>query len=291
MEELVKQFATALVLPLVFVVVERLTTARGRPWLTPHFLTDGCLGLVRVLALGGFFAAYAGALNLFYTRQLAFLNTRLLEGVPAWLQFVLYYLAFDFAYYWFHRLTHSHKVFWVFHAVHHSQRQANAMMQNRSHPIEELLFIAWRPLPLVILGGDYPVVFWYLLLEAQWSYFVHSDIKTNLGPLKYLVVTPQFHRIHHSIETQHFDKNFGGRLIVWDWLFGTMWPDFDVYPEIGMTDYPVEERSTAPWKVAGYVVSHLAYPFATLWAHYRPARSRTRDPEPSHASEMANVGP
>jgi hypothetical protein len=93
------------------------------------------------------------------------------------------------------------------------------------------------------------------------------------------VVTPLFHRIHHSMERRHFDKNFGGRLIVWDYLFGTMNANFNEYPKIGVPGYPIVETSRSPFAVAGYVAGHLAYPFVSLWNYFSTPREPSLEPE------------
>ena len=54
------------------------------------------------------------------------------------------------------------------------------------------------------------------------AFFIHANVKTNLGPLKYILVSPQYHRLHHSIMPEHFDVNYGERLAIWVFLFGTM---------------------------------------------------------------------
>jgi sterol desaturase/sphingolipid hydroxylase (fatty acid hydroxylase superfamily) len=64
----------------------------------------------------------------------------------------------------------------------------------------------------------------------------HANIRSNFGPLKHVLVTPQSHRIHHSIEPRHQDRNFSVILTVWDRLFGTLYPSYDEYPQTGVAD-------------------------------------------------------
>jgi sterol desaturase/sphingolipid hydroxylase (fatty acid hydroxylase superfamily) len=252
----------------LLLVVERFQAEKGRPWVTPHLLTDACVGLVRLAIIGGLLGGFALGVQALLRSKFHFLSPGLLDGQPAWLQFCAYFVIGDFVYYAFHRMMHSTKPLWVFHAVHHSQRQANPMMQNRSHPMEEVLYLLSRGLAPAILGGSPPVIIAFIVVDQFWGYFVHSDIKINLGPLKYVLVTPQYHRIHHSNNREHFDKNFGGRLIIWDYLFGTLNPRFDEYPEIGLDDYPVTESSTFLPNVLGYALAHFLYPFKALWNHF-----------------------
>jgi sterol desaturase/sphingolipid hydroxylase (fatty acid hydroxylase superfamily) len=254
--------------PLLLLGVERFYAEKGRPWITPNLLTDALVGLLRFLAITFLFSEFIFGSQAFVRAHLSFLNTGLLDDVPAWVQVLVMFVALDFAYYAFHRLMHSTKVLWVFHAVHHSQRRPNPLLQNRAHVFEELIYILSMAVPPTILGGNAPAVYGFVIVDRFWNYFVHSDIKMNLGPLKYLFVTPQYHRIHHSLERRHFDKNFAGRLIVWDYLFGTIHTRFDEYPEIGIDGYPVVEKSTSLINVAGYAIRNFLYPFQALWTHF-----------------------
>jgi sterol desaturase/sphingolipid hydroxylase (fatty acid hydroxylase superfamily) len=277
--------------PLLLLGVERFFAEKGRPWITPNLLTDGCVGLLRFAATTFLLSEFIFASRAMVHANFAFLETGVLDNVPGWLQLLIYFVAMDLSYYAFHRLMHSTKVFWVFHAVHHSQRRANPMMQNRAHLFEELLYIMSRAIPPTILGGDPPMIYWFVVADQFWSYFIHCDIKVNLGPLKYILVSPQYHRIHHSLERRHFDKNFAGRLIVWDLLFGTLHPRFDEYPEIGIEGYPVVEESTSLVKVAGYAVGHFLYPFRALWSYFGGADSAHSEQEHSDTAAMIRQEP
>jgi sterol desaturase/sphingolipid hydroxylase (fatty acid hydroxylase superfamily) len=224
--------------------------------------------------LGG---CYVGV-QAFVHANLPFLEVGLIDGLPAWAQLIVLLLVIDFAFYVFHRIMHSTKPLWLFHAVHHAASRPNPMLQNRGHIVDQALFTTLSlPFLLAILGAPPPVFFTYVMIDQFWDYFQHSDIKVNLGPLKYVISTPQYHRIHHSLERRHFDKNFSGRLIVWDYLFGTLHPCFDEYPEIGIEGYPVVEESTSPIKVVGYALANFLYPFQALWRHFVSQRSATAD--------------
>ncbi len=273
--------------PLLLLALERIQAKPGRPWVTPHLLTDAWMGFLRlglsIALLGGFAIAAMDLIR----EKLPFLYTGVLDERAPWLQFGVYFVVADFSYYIFHRVMHSTKPLWVFHAVHHSAPQANPLMVNRAHPIEEVLYLMTRAVPPAILGGAPPALLAFIVVDQFWSYFVHSDIKVNPGPLKYLIVTPQYHRVHHSLKRHHFDKNFSGRLIIWDWVFGTMNRRFDEYPEIGLHDYPIVERSRSPWKAAAYACGHMLFPFAALWHHFKPTAGPRAEPAHDKSFESA----
>jgi hypothetical protein len=98
-------------------------------------------------------------------------------------------------------------------------------------------------------------------------------VKANLGPLRYLLVTPQSHRVHHSIEARHADRNFGVILSVWDRLFGTQWQGADEYPECGSAEPGVPlERSAADIVRLSAAWAQCAYPFRRLAGKAETAR-------------------
>lgn len=135
---------------------------------------------------------------------------------------VAFVITFDFFYYWFHRLQHQSSWLWSQHKLHHSEQHLNVTTTNRHHWLEEpfralllfpffLLGFAWEPMKIP----------WILSAFFLWGFFIHMNIRVNFGPVNYLVVTPQVHRIHHSVEPRHRDKNFAAFLPLWDMLFGT----------------------------------------------------------------------
>ena len=75
------------------------------------------------------------------------------------------------------------------------------------------------------------------VLIGQWSNFFHANIRLSLGPLTPLITGPQYHRIHHSIESEHVNKNYAAFFPVWDWIFGTFWrPVRGEWPAAGLVD-------------------------------------------------------
>lgn len=141
----------------------------------------------------------------------------------------------DFFYYWCHRA--QHRFLWRFHAVHHSVRELSGM--SAYHHIND-------PLGTPILG---------LLLGWQ-GHYLHSVTRLNLGPLGRVIQDNRFHRIHHSIRPEHFDKNFGVFTTLWDWLFGTAhFPAADEWSDTGVADAPepttIADYYFAPFRSRG----------------------------------------
>ncbi len=145
----------------------------------------------------------------------------------------------EFFYYWFHRAQHRYAWLWAFHSEHHALREMSAWNSNH-HFSEEILRIPFITLPLTLLvqvdTGYIPVLI-ILLLGLQGQY-EHSHTRLHLGPLRYLIADNRFHRIHHSVEAQHHNKNFGSFSSVWDQVFGTAhFPARHEWPDTGIAEH------------------------------------------------------
>jgi sterol desaturase/sphingolipid hydroxylase (fatty acid hydroxylase superfamily) len=122
-----------------------------------------------------------------------------------------------------------------------------------------------RTIPIAIVGGSYPAWALFAFFDGMWGYYIHSSVRLSYGPLNYLIVTPQNHRLHHSIEPEHIDRNFGERLAIWDWIFGTLYKDFSVYPDTGVRQCErIEEQSARPVALCKSWFVQFLYPFLRI---------------------------
>jgi sterol desaturase/sphingolipid hydroxylase (fatty acid hydroxylase superfamily) len=150
----------------------------------------------------------------------------------------IYLLCYDFFYYWFHRAQHRFKLLWRTHRLHHSEPHLNVTTAGRHHWLEEPLKVFVVTLPLAIVFDAPPQMSgWIALLVASWAFLIHANLRLRLGPLSWLLTTPQAHRIHHSKLLVHADKNFAAIFPIWDVLFGTYHaPKHDEFPDTGLHD-------------------------------------------------------
>ncbi len=126
----------------------------------------------------------------------------------------------DFAYYWFHRISHEVRFFWNFHVVHHSSNQYNlsvAVRQSWFSGIAHWIFY----LPIAFLG--FPLWAFATMhgLNLIYQFWIHTKLVGKLGLLEKILNTPSHHRVHHGVNNQYLDKNYAGIFIVWDRMFGT----------------------------------------------------------------------
>jgi sterol desaturase/sphingolipid hydroxylase (fatty acid hydroxylase superfamily) len=238
-------------------------------------------GVIRVVLVG----LIVSGLYSFCNRYLAGLRVETVAQWPTALVVVLAVLMGDLLNWFHHYLRHKIAVLWLFHTIHHSQKQMNMFTDLRVHLVEYAVTKPITVLPLFVLGLDMQLAFWLTLLLESYTRIYHGNLRTNYGPLRYLMVTPQSHRIHHSTESRHADKNFAVLFSFWDRLFGTQWPNYNEYPETGVDDagFP-HEQSVGRLRILSTYLRQLAYPFQVIWSgshNGRDASARRADGEES----------
>jgi sterol desaturase/sphingolipid hydroxylase (fatty acid hydroxylase superfamily) len=143
---------------------------------------------------------------------------------PVWLELPLALLLLDLAIYLQHRLFHYVPVLWRLHRMHHADLDVDVTTGARFHPVEILLSLGIKFLVVVPLGAAPLAVLLFEIGLNATSMFNHSNVPLSPAVervLRWLVVTPDMHRVHHSVLRRETDSNFGFNLPWWDRLFGT----------------------------------------------------------------------
>ncbi len=165
--------------------------------------------------------------------------------------FILYLLLFDFGYYWIHRAQHSCRWLWRFHATHHSDCNVSALSASRHHWLEETFRFIPITLPMaIIFGASESMPMWALVAPGLYGIFIHWNCPLRMNYLQKIIVTPWYHRIHHSIVPDHENKNFAVFFPVWDLIFGTAYfPKKEEFPETGIVSdiHSNSFRRFLPW--------------------------------------------
>jgi sterol desaturase/sphingolipid hydroxylase (fatty acid hydroxylase superfamily) len=184
---------------------------------------------------------------------------------PMWSRFLMGVLAADFLAWFHHWVRHKVHVFWLFHTVHHSQKHLNLFTDFRYHVVEYLIGGFIRVSVMTLLNFGAREIMWWLLFHEWYARFYHANIRTNLGWLRYILVTPQSHRVHHSPEPRHWDKNFGVMFSIWDRIFGTQYKGYDEYPKTGVPDqtFP-HEKSARIGSLLWTPIAQMIYPFRAM---------------------------
>lgn len=239
-------------LALLFVPLERMFARRDQRVFRKGWRTD----------LGHFFVSHMGVqVSVLLTMVPSALLFRWLIGSPLqqavasqplWLQSVEALVLADLFAYGSHRLFHAVPLLWRFHAVHHSCEHLDWLASSRLHIVDIVVTRAVAFVPLYVMGFAPAALVPYLVFASLQGIAIHSNLRFGFGPLRYLLVTPQFHHWHHTAEPDAIDKNFAIHLPLIDWLFGTYHLPGDRWPE----RYGIEGNPVPP----GYF-AQLAYPF------------------------------
>jgi len=142
--------------------------------------------------------------------------------LPFWIGLAISVVILDLAVYFQHRAFHLVPVLWRLHRVHHTDTEYDTTTGLRFHPIEILLSIAIKMAMILLLGAPVLAVLIFEILLNGMALFNHANLKLPIAldrTLRRLVVTPDMHRVHHSIEPNEFNTNFGFNLSCWDRLF------------------------------------------------------------------------
>ena len=152
--------------------------------------------------------------------------------LPLWASTLLGFLALDLAIYLQHVLFHAVPALWRLHRMHHADQEFDVTTGVRFHPIEVLLSMGIKLGVVAALGTPALAVLAFEVALNAPSMFNHSNVRMPLGldrVLRWLVVTPDMHRVHHSVIVRETDSNFGFNLPWWDRVFGT----YRAQPEVG----------------------------------------------------------
>ena len=141
---------------------------------------------------------------------------------PLWLQVIEVIVIADLGFYAAHRTFHSVPWLWRFHAVHHSIEEMDWLAAHRVHPVDQLCTLIASLLPVYILGFSATSIAIYAAIYHWQALLIHSNVKVDFGPLKWLITSPQFHHWHHANEKAAYDKNFSGQLAIIDAIAGTL---------------------------------------------------------------------
>lgn len=199
----------------------RLLDARWRRWATNLSLALANAIAVRFLAGGALFA---------FASLAAERGVGVIHWIPVseWVAWIVTILVLDFAVYLQHVMFHALPVLWRLHRVHHTDLAFDATTGVRFHPIEILISVALKAAVVVLLGAPpWAVVAFEVLLSSS-SLFNHGNVAIAGRVdqrLRWFVVTPDMHRIHHSSRVVETNSNFGFSFSWWDRLCGTYCPE------------------------------------------------------------------
>jgi sterol desaturase/sphingolipid hydroxylase (fatty acid hydroxylase superfamily) len=242
---------TTLLAAAIFIPFERLAAERsGQRVFRRGWLTDAVTGVLNALVLFVVFLVAVSGVD----RSAALA----VPGLRAWMaarsvvvQVVAAIAIGDLGVYAGHRLMHAVPVLWRCHAIHHSADEMDWLVASRFHAVD-LFVMRFSTLgPLIALHVSPAAIALALAMFGWQSYLVHANVRLSYGPLRWVLVSPEFHHWHHGAEREAFDRNYASVIVGWDLLFGTAHLPAGRLPRA----YGIADRVPT-----GYV-ARLLYPF------------------------------
>ncbi len=141
-----------------------------------------------------------------------------------WVLILLGLILLDLSDYLFHRISHHSRFLWRLHAVHHSDIRLDISTTLRGHPFELIVSNFWKFGIALLLGVPIWVIGFREIFIFPFIFLQHANVKLPARlekALGYVLITPVIHRLHHSINREEHDSNYGEFLIIWDKLFGS----------------------------------------------------------------------
>ncbi len=193
----------------------------GRTRRLSHIATNLALAGINALLAAGFVVAILAVTDWAQTRHFGLLN---LMPLPAWLHWVGAIVLIDCWQYWWHRFNHRVPLLWRFHAVHHSDAEMDVSSGVRFHTGEKFFSHLARLIVLPLIGVTVPQLLLYEAISLPVILFHHSNLRIPGWAdrsLRWLIVTPWMHYVHHSRWRPETDSNYTSLFSVWDRLFGS----------------------------------------------------------------------
>ena len=252
-----------LVLAVVFTALSALAAACNKAppwWRKPDLSTDLCWAVVPqllyrvahttmlVVGLAAFYGINdPGGLDRFFAEGIG-----PLAHLGFWPQVALYLLGNDLVMYATHRLFHGARL-WRFHAVHHSSEHLEWISAGRFHPVDQILHGILSDIVMLLLGIPPEVLIWLLPFTVGTSALVHANLDWDFGVFRYVLVSPVYHRWHHTSAERGGSSNFAGTFPLFDLLFGTFYMPVGQRPDRYGVDDPHFPK---------HFVGQLRHPFA-----------------------------
>jgi sterol desaturase/sphingolipid hydroxylase (fatty acid hydroxylase superfamily) len=181
-------------------------------------------------------------------------------SLPIWLEIVLSIFILDLIIYWQHRIFHKVPVLWRLHRVHHVDQDIDVTTGSRFHPIEIFLSLMVKFSAVIILGVPVMAVILFEIILNAAAMFNHSNVALPKSLDKYIrwfLVTPDMHRVHHSRIVKETNSNYGFNIPLWDRIFTS----YIAQPKLGHTDMEIGVKGFDEKSDTQHLHKMLSLPF------------------------------
>jgi len=178
----------------------------------------------------------------------------------SWLWYVIAFFALDLTGYLVHRIDHEYNIFWNAHIIHHSSEEYNLACALRQSVSTFFRLFTIFLLPAALLGVPTQIIAVVAPLHLFAQFWYHTRHINKMGFLEKIIVTPSHHRVHHAINKEYLDKNYGQIFIFWDKWFGTFQEELPNIPAVyGIT------RPAQTWNPIKINFMHLGLLIQDAW--------------------------
>lgn len=262
----------------VLLVAERLWPAQDRPPFARGYRQDVLYTLLNTTLTLPLVAALSLSFAIVVQTRLPWLTFPRFAVLPHYVAIAAILIAMDGANYGAHLANHRFRALWRFHELHHSQEDMNVLTVFRTHPFVHIVYLV-ALIPGIVLIANGGLSTTLLIIYAASVALAHSNLRLNFGPLSRILVSPNFHRIHHRVEGRQ-DVNLGFVLTIWDQMFKTA--VFPTKETVGIaTGLPGRPLIT---EFEGERAHHFSVFWAQLLAPFRPL---SREIVTSRANEVS----
>lgn len=187
-------------------------------------------------------------------------NMTMTNSLPFWITVVMSVIALDIAIYWQHRLFHRVPLLWRLHRVHHADPDFDVTTGLRFHPAEIVLSFFIKAATVIALGAPALAVIIFEIVLNACSLFNHGNValpKPLEKVVRKILITQELHRIHHSVEKEETNSNYGFSVSWWDHLFKS----FTAEPKAGSDDIDIGLKEYRDQTVTTKILGVLKIPF------------------------------
>jgi sterol desaturase/sphingolipid hydroxylase (fatty acid hydroxylase superfamily) len=249
-------------------ITEQIWPAERRPVLARGHLLDFCYAVFYALLVVPLIVLLGSGFSGLLARLEPWLVLPRMPGVPAWCFVALAVLGIDAVDWLTHLANHRLNPLWRLHAVHHSQEELSILTTYRAHPLVHVSFLL-SAVPILAVEANTATPAVVLTVYACLGALPHANVRWTYGPVGRIMISPAYHRIHHSA-TGRLDINLGTVFAIWDMLSRRA-----VFParaaadrtviETGLSGRPVPvEQSGSRLRLGRTMLSQLAEPFTAI---------------------------
>jgi sterol desaturase/sphingolipid hydroxylase (fatty acid hydroxylase superfamily) len=188
-------------------------------------------------------------------------------GLPFWVKVLISFVLLDLVIYLQHVMVHAVPLLWRLHRVHHADPEYDLTTGARFHPIEIILSMLIKITTIAALGPPVVAVILFEVVLNGMAMFNHGNVRIPDGmdrALRWLVVTPDMHRVHHSMVPSETNSNFGFNLSLWDRVMGT----YQAQPQLGHREMEIGLRSLQDPRLTTRLAGMLWIPFLEIKDSY-----------------------